>query len=187
MSIIAFLGKDVNDYRENYLARLENMEFFCEKHPSQRLAYHATYERTIKDTGEKIPIQRLICYECKKAKLGGTVSVLPDILKAHKQYSAAEINSAIKQSNEGKKLCEIDSKADISTVRRWLREISTQVGTTFADHSCIIAIVPTGSPPELPSAMFSISPTSDEKKVSTAGYFDYGVWLIAPIEDWMRH
>ena len=36
---------------------------------------------------------------------------------------------------------------------------------------------------ELPSAVSSISPTSDEKKVSTVGYFDYGVWLIAPIED----
>ena len=184
MSIIAFLGKGVNEYLASYLSLLENMEFFCEKHPGQRLAYHGTYTRSIKETGEEIPIQRLICYECKKAKTGGTISILPDFLKPRKQYSVIEINLVIEQSNAGKTPYDIDCKASVSTVRRWLREISTQDREHDASSACIITAVPTAPPPELPSAVSSISPPSDDNKVSTAGYFDYGVWLIAPIEDW---
>lgn len=184
MSIVAFLGKDVNEYVDSYLSLLENMEFFCEKHPEQRLAYHGTYTRSIKETGEEIPIQRLICYECKKAKTGGTISILPDFLKPRKQYSGVEINSVMEQSNAGKTPYDIDTKASVSTVRRWLREISTQDREHGASTDCIITTVPAVLPPGLPSAVFSISPPSDDNKVSTAGYFDYGVWLIAPIEDW---
>jgi len=175
MSIIAFLGKDVNEYLESYLLLIESMELFCEKHPEQRLAYHGTYKRYIKETGEEIPIQRLICYECKKAKTGGTTSILPDFLKARKQYSAVEINSVIEQSKTGKNPYNIDSKASISSVRRWIWEISTQGGEHCASAACIIKTVPAAPPPGLPSAVFSISPQSDDNKVSAAGYFDYGV------------
>ena len=154
---------------------LENMEFYCKEHPEQRLAYHGKYTRSIKETGEEIPIQRLICYECKKANQGGTTSVLPDFIKPHKQYSANEINSVIEQSKSGKTSYEIDSKASIFTVRRWLREISTQDEEHNASLAYIITIVPAVTPPGLPSAVFSISPPSDDIKVSTAGYFDYGV------------
>ena len=183
MSIIAFLGKDVNEYLANYLSLLESMEFFCKNHPGHRLAYHGTYTRSIKETGEVIPIQRLICYECKKAKTGGSTSILPDFLKTKKQYSATEINSVIEQSNAGKTPYDIDSKASVSTVRRWLREISTQDRKLGESIACIILTVPAVPLSELPSAFFSISPLSDYYKVSTAGYFDYGVWLIAPIEE----
>ena len=175
MSIVAFLGKDVNEYLASYLLLLENMEFFCEKHPGQRLAYHGTYTRSIKETGEEIPIQRLICYECKKAKMGGTVSILPDFLRPRKQYSGVEIDTVIEQSDAGKNPYEINSKASVSTVRRWLREFSTQDGEHGSSAACIITTVPAVPPPELPSAVCSISPQSDEEKVSTAGYFDYGV------------
>jgi len=184
MSIIASLGKGVKEYLASYLSLLENMEFFCEKHPGQRLAYHGTYTRSVKETGEEIPIQRLICYECKKAKTGGTISVLPDFIKPRKQYSGVEINSVIEQSSAGKNPYNVDSTASVSTIRRWLREISTQDREHGASTACIIITVPTVPPPGLPSAVFSISPPSDDNKVSTAGYFDYGVWLIAPIEDW---
>jgi hypothetical protein len=178
------LGKDVNEYLASYLSLLENMEFYCEKHPGQRLAYHGTYTRSIKETGEEIPIQRLICYECKKAKMGGTVSILPVFLKRRKQYSVTEFNSVIEQSDAGKNQYDIDSKASVSTVRRWLREISTQDREHGTSAACIITTVPTAPPSGHQSAVSSISPPSDDKKVSTAGYFDYGVWLIAPIEDW---
>ena len=171
MSIIAYLGKDVNEYLSSYLSLLEKMEFFCEKHPEQRLAYHGTYTRSIKETGEEVPIQRLICYECKKAKMGGTTSILPDFLNSRKQYSAVEINSVIEQSRAGKTPYDIDSNASISTIRRWLHENSTQVEEHGASATLIITSVPAVSLSGLPSAVFSISPPSDDNKVSTAGYF----------------
>jgi hypothetical protein len=142
MSIIAFLGNDVNEYIGQYLTLLESMEFYCEKHPSQRLAYHGTYWRSVKDGEVKIPVQRLICYECKKAKMGATISVLPDFLTPRKQYATAEIESVIKQSKAGKTPYDIDSKASISTIRRWLRETSTQDGKHPANTPCIISTVP---------------------------------------------
>jgi len=143
MPIIAFLGNDVNEYIGNYLTLLESMEFYCEKHPSQRLAYHGTYWRKVKDADEgKIPVQRLICYECKKAKMGATVSVLPDFLTPRMQFTNAEIESVIKQSKEGKTPYDIDSKASISTIRRWLREISTQKSKHPENAPCIISTVP---------------------------------------------
>ena len=151
------------------------MKFYCKKHPEQRLAYHGTYTRSMKETGEEIPIQRLICYECKKAKAGGTISVLPDFIMSRKQYSITEINSVIEQSNAGRNPYDIDSRASVSTVRRWLREFSTQDREHSAGAAYIITTVPVASPPGLPSAVFSISPPSDDNKVSTAGYFDYGV------------
>jgi hypothetical protein len=183
MVIIAYLGNNVNEYIDHYLSLLENMELYCEKHPSQRLAYHGTYWRNVKDAEIKIPVQRLICYKCKRAKMGATTSVLPDFLMPYKQFTTTEIKSVAKQSKAGKVPYDIDSKASISTIRRWLREISTQDGEHLASHSCIITTVPAEPLPGLPSAVHSLSPTSDEEKVSTVGYFDYGVWLIAPIED----
>ena len=150
MAIIAFLGNDVNDYIDRYLTLLEGMEFHCEKHPSQRLAYHGTYLRNVKDAEEKIPIQRLICYECKKAKIGATTSIFPDFLTPHKQFSKAETESVAKQPKAGKTPYEIDSKASISTVRRWLRETSTQDGEHPASTPCIIATVPAEPPAGAP-------------------------------------
>ena len=146
MAIIAFLGTDVNDYIDRYLTLLESMEFYCGKHPSQRLAYHGTYWRYVKDAEMNIPIQRLICYECKKAKMGATVSVLPDFLPSRRQFTTAEIESVIEQSKAGKTPYDIDSKASISTIRRWLRETSTQVREHPAKTPCIIPIVPAETP-----------------------------------------
>jgi hypothetical protein len=150
MSIIAFLGNNVNEYICQYLTLLESMEFYCKNHPSQRLAYHGTYWRSVKDAEVKIPVQRLICYECKKAKMGGTVSVLPNFLTVRKQFTTAEIESVIKQSKAGKTPYDIDSKASISTIRRWLREISTQDGEHPTNTTCIITTVPAETPTGAP-------------------------------------
>ena len=176
MAIIAFLGNSVKEYIDQYLALLEGMEFFCKNHPGQRLAYHGTYKRTVKDAEAKIPIQRLICYKCKKAKMSATVSVLPDFLKPRKQFTIAAVASVVAQSKAGKTPYEMDTKASVSTIRRWLRESSTQDWKHFASGPCILITVPAGIPCSgLPSAIPSVSPPSDVRKVSTAGYFDYGV------------
>ena len=168
MAIIAFLGNSVNEYIDQYLTLLDGMEFFCENHPEQRLAYHGTYMRTIKDAEVKIPIQRLICYKCKKAKMGGTVSVLPDFLNPRRQFTNEAEASVVEQSKAGKTPYEMDTKASVSTVRRWLRESSTQDRQHPASDPCIISLVPPGNPSAgLSSAVPSISPASDVRKVST--------------------
>ena len=168
MAIIAFLGNNVNEYIDQYQALLGNMEFFCEQHPEQRLAYHGTYTRTVKDAEIDIPIQRLICYKCKKAKMGGSISVLPDFLKPRRQFTNEALESVAGQSKAGKSPYEMDTKASISTIRRWLRETSTQDGQHLANDHSIIATVPPGNLPEgHPSAVLSLSPASDVRKVST--------------------
>jgi hypothetical protein len=146
MAIIAFLGSCVNEYIDQYLTLLEGMAFFCEKHPEQRLAYHGKYWRTVKDLEIKIPIQRLICYKCKQAKMGGTVGVLPDFLRPRCQFSNAEVASVVEQSKAGKTPYEMDTKASISTVRRWLRETSTQDSKHPANTPCIITTVSLENP-----------------------------------------
>jgi hypothetical protein len=168
MAIIAFLGNSVNEYIDRYQTLLGSMEFFCEKHPEQRLAYHGTYTRTVKDAEVEIPIQRLICCKCKKAKMGGSVSVLPDFLKPRRQFTNEAVESVAEQSKAGKNPYEMDTKASISTIRRWLRETSTQDEQHPVNDPCIITIVPPGNlSEELPSAILSLSPASDVRKVST--------------------
>jgi hypothetical protein len=74
--------------------------------------------------------------------MGGTTSVLPDFLKPRKQFTANEIDSVVEQSKAGKTPYEIESKASISTIRRWLREITTQDGEHPVAAAIIIATVP---------------------------------------------
>jgi len=78
---------------------------------------HDRYRRGIKETGEKIEIQRLICPECR-----GTTAVIPDFIMPYKHYSANEIESVIMQS-ENMPVYDIDTSASVDTVRRWLGEM----------------------------------------------------------------
>jgi len=118
MAIIAYLGRTVKEYQEKSYELLQEMEIYCPQHPEKRAAYHCSYVRGIKETGEKIDINRLICYECRK-----TMAVLPDFLLPYKQFSANEIEAVIIDS-ETTEIYDIDSNASVYTVRRWLKEMS---------------------------------------------------------------
>jgi len=118
MLIIAYLGTSVKEYLEKAQGMVAGLGMCCPKHPEKRMAFHDTYPRTIKETGEKIDIQRLICYECRS-----TIAILPDFLLPNKHYSANEIESVILQSEAGSSVYDIDTAAAVCTVRRWLSGI----------------------------------------------------------------
>jgi predicted transglutaminase-like protease len=84
--------------------------------------------------------------------------VLPDFLTPRKQFATAEIESVVKQSKAGKTPYDIDSKASISTIRRWLRETSTQDWKHPASVPYIITTVPTEPPVGAPERrLFTIT------------------------------
>jgi hypothetical protein len=76
---------------------------------------HGQYKRGIKETGEKIWIQRLKCPECKK-----TTAILPDFIRPYKQYSANEIEEVLIAA-ETTSVYDIETPASVYTVRRWLK------------------------------------------------------------------
>jgi hypothetical protein len=121
MVIIAYLGKDVKEYRETSQRMLAGLKIYCPNHPDKEMKNHAHYTRRIKETGEEIEIQRLICRECKE-----TISVLPDFLQPNKQYSAKEIEAVIIES-ETADIYEIETPASVYTIRRWIKEMKGKI------------------------------------------------------------
>ena len=123
MSIIAYLGSTVKEYGEKGKTMLLALEICCPNHPAKILAFHSTYTRTIKETGEKAVIHILICHKC-----GYSTSVLPDFLLPNKHYSANEVESVIMQAADGVGVYDTDTNASVSTVRRWLGEWCSEGG-----------------------------------------------------------
>ena len=126
MSIIAHLGSNVKEYREKHQKILQGLNIFCKSHVFEKMCPHAQYKRTIKETEEKIWIQRLICHICRK-----TESILPDFLQPYKQYSANEIESVIIQA-ETTDIYDIETTASVYTVRRWLKTVRKKVTTSVS-------------------------------------------------------
>jgi len=118
MPSIAFLGKDITDYQANSAKYLKELHFYCPEHGLE-LTYHASYVRHIKDYDADIAIQRL---GCPLDDCNYTLAILPDFLQPYKHYSANEIEAVLFDSQPCTCALDIDSKASISTVRRWIRQ-----------------------------------------------------------------
>ena len=129
MSIILFLGKDVNEYikksSEKIKKKLDNEEILCDRCLAL-MKYYIIYPRKIKETGEKIDITFVICTKCKPRH--GS-ALLPDFLLPYKQYSAHTIEDVIKENaeNEQRPIKEIDTPASEPTVRRWIKQIGGRI------------------------------------------------------------
>jgi hypothetical protein len=115
MPIIAYLGSSINDYRQTAQQKLMGLDIRCPKHPEARMKPHDQYERGIKESGEKIWIQRLKCPECRK-----TTAILPDFICPYKQYGANEIEEVLNAA-ETTSVYDIETSASVYTVRRWLK------------------------------------------------------------------
>jgi hypothetical protein len=115
MPIIAYLGSSINDYRQTAPQKLMALDIRCPKHPEAQMKAHDQYERGIKESGERIWIQRLICPECRK-----TTAILPDFVRPYKQYSANEIEEVLIAA-ETTSVYDIETSASVYTVRRWLK------------------------------------------------------------------
>jgi len=118
MPIIAFLGKDITDYKANSANYLKALHFYCPTHGLE-LIYHARYPRHVKDYNEDISITRL---GCPHDGCGYTRAILPDFLQPYKHYSANEIEAVLFDSQPGVSALDIDSKASVSAVRRWISQ-----------------------------------------------------------------
>jgi len=131
MSIVIFLGKDVNEYNEKSLEIIENAinnkNLLCE-YKLTPLKIHLHYTRKIKLGANKlkkakIEIYFLICKECERQH---GHALLPDFLSPYKQYSADEIESVIIDSAT-QPVNEIDTEASESTVKRWIKQVGGRI------------------------------------------------------------
>lgn len=116
--IIAYLGRNIKEYRESFLRYLDELELTCPG-CGNRTVFHATYKRhvRIEETVEWLIIQRVICKECK-----GTHAVIPDFIRPYKHYSASDSEMSLRDIDNGIPVEQVETGASVSTVRRWVAE-----------------------------------------------------------------
>lgn len=124
MSIIIYLGRDIKEYEsksEEIIARaISEGRIQCEL-CLQPMSRHSSYERGIKETGQRITITMVWCNKCRKWH-----ALLPDFLLPHKHYSGNEIESVIIDS-ASIPVKEIETEASETTARRWIRQIGGRI------------------------------------------------------------
>jgi len=133
MPIVAYLGKTINDYMKNAIDLLNALVFYCPV-CGEKMGYHCSYPRQIKENGVTIRINRLICQNttCNK-----TQAVLPDFVAPYKHYSANEIESVLLDSIDTEPES-IDTPASIATVRRWLNDYETKTTDWISNLKAIL-------------------------------------------------
>jgi len=124
MPIIVYLGRNVKEYKEKsgdiIEEMLEKAALLCEK-CLQPMKRHSSYERGIKETGEKLRILMVWCKACEEWH-----ALLPDFLLPGKHYSGNEIESVIIEA-ETEAVSGIETEASEATARRWIGQIGERV------------------------------------------------------------
>jgi hypothetical protein len=125
--IIAYLGRNVKDYRKNFLRYLARLEMLCPVCGSNTV-FHDCYDRHIHidEKVEWIVIQRVICVGC-----GKTHAILPDFIKPYKHYSAADIEFTLRDIEDGSTPEQVEATASVSTIRRWFSEFQKKSRQAF--------------------------------------------------------
>lgn len=116
--IIAYLGRNVKEYRRNCLKFLEGLELICPK-CGGGTSFHDSYDRHV-HMGEEIEwitLSRVICVKC-----GKTHAIIPDFIRPYKHYSACDSELVLRDQEDGMPLEEIETAASTSTLRRWVEE-----------------------------------------------------------------
>lgn len=124
--IITYLGRNVKDYKKNFLRYLDGLNRICPE-CGGTVVYHASYERHVQidETDECITIQRVLCKEC-----GITHAVIPDFIRPYKHYSAFDGEMILRDMDNGFSAEHVEATASVSTLRRWkaeFREKGSQV------------------------------------------------------------
>jgi len=135
MAIITYLGSTVDEYRREAVNIIKGLTLCCPRCPlpSRKMVIHDNYKRGIKDLGEEIQVNRVICHDC-----GKTQAVLPDFLQPRKQFSAATMENALmNEPDEG------NMGASGSTKSRWRNTLSQKV-LAWASLMCVLALETTG-------------------------------------------
>jgi len=125
MPIIAHICDNVKEYQSKgkqiIITMIASGQFLC---PIcfQPLRISSSYERDIKETGETIEVMVLRCAQrCEKGN-----ALLPDFISPWKQYSIGEIETVISEAQH-KRVSDIGTKANESTVYRWKRQLSVRI------------------------------------------------------------
>ena len=124
MSIVLFLGQNVKEYSNNSEEMVKQLisegAIRCETCllPMSR---HSSYERGIKETGQRIMVTVVWCSKCKVWH-----ALLPDFLLPNKHYSGNEIESVIIDSASNPVL-QIETEASEATARRWAKQVGERV------------------------------------------------------------
>lgn len=116
--IIAYLGRNVKEYRKNFLQYIGKLDLRCPE-CGCRSMFHDSYDRHIHigESIEWITLYRVICTGCRK-----THAVIPDFIRPYKHYSACDIELALRDCEDGIPVEKVDATASVSTVRRWIAE-----------------------------------------------------------------
>lgn len=120
--IIAYLGRNVKEYRKNFLRYLDRFKFLCPVCGSNT-RLHDSYNRHvhIDEKIEWIIIQRVICAGC-----GKTHAVIPDFIKPYKHYCTADIEFTLRDIEDGAATEQANTVASTSSVKRWVREFKNR-------------------------------------------------------------
>jgi hypothetical protein len=116
--IIAYLGRNVKEYRRNCLKFLEKLDLICPV-CGGKTSFHDSYDRHV-HIGEEIEwvtFYRVICGKCDK-----THAIIPDFIRPYKHYSACDAELVLRDHEDGKPPEKIETAASISTVQRWAAE-----------------------------------------------------------------
>lgn len=116
--IIAYLGRNVKDYRRNFLKFLERLELVCPV-CGGKTTLHDNYSRHVhfSEEVERITICRVKCGGC-----GKTHAIIPDFIKPYKHYFASDIELTLRDAEAGMPVERIITMASIPTIKRWIRE-----------------------------------------------------------------
>jgi len=124
MSIVLFLGRNVKEYDDNSEETINRLvsegAIRCES-CLQPMTRHSSYERGIKETGQRITITMVWCSKCRKWH-----ALLPDFLLPKKHYSGNEIEGVLIDS-AALPVNQVETEASESTVRRWVKQISEKI------------------------------------------------------------
>jgi len=125
VSIVLFLGHNVNEYRvntsEEIIQQLISSGTLCCEICLKSMKRHSNYTRKIKGTGQEITIIIIWCRKCRIWH-----ALLPDFLLPNKHYSGNEIESVIIDS-ASVPVNQIETEASESTVRRWINQIGDSI------------------------------------------------------------
>ena len=116
--ILTYLGKNVKEYRKNFLRYINEMIIRC-PNCGGSTTYHDSYDRHVHigQIVEWLTFCRVKCVKC-----GKTHAIIPDFVSPRKHYSACDIELALNDTEEGTPVEQVETEASISTLRRWRNE-----------------------------------------------------------------
>ena len=119
---IPYLGKDFNEYRENFQLMLSGLLITCTVCGGKTHS-HGGYWRNAwcseNSEKEKLWIVRV---RCANKVCGITHALIPDFLIPFKKYVACEVEDAVSEQLKRHRIANFNTEADESTIRRWWRQ-----------------------------------------------------------------